>query len=85
MTEADITNNPALVQRAINAALTYRRTTKMGDYTLSFADDSGNKVYLWCLKKNADHGGPDLGLLYVPKGKTPKDGVWIAGCVLAAA
>src|SRR4029079_13554075 len=37
---------------------------------------------LWCLLKGNGHDGPDLGLLYVPKGKTLKDGLWIAGCVL---
>jgi hypothetical protein len=83
LTAADIQNNPVQVQQAINDALNYRRTTKMGDFTLTFTDDAGNKVYLWCLKANADHGGPDLALLYVPAGKTPADGVWIAGCVLA--
>lgn len=82
LTAADVANNPVQVQQAINDALNYRKNTKKGDFTLTYTDAAGNAVYLWCLKANADHGGPDLGLLYVPAGKTPADGVWIAGCVL---
>jgi hypothetical protein len=83
LTENDIKNNPRLVQQAIDDALTYRRVNMRGDFTLAYTDSAGNKVILWCLKPNAKHGGPDLGLLYVPNGKTNADGVWIAGCVLA--
>ena len=83
LTENDIKNNPRQVQQAIDDALTYRRVNMRGDFTLAYTDSAGNKVILWCLKANADHGGPDLGLLYVPNGKTNADGLWIAGCVLA--
>ena len=83
LTENDVKNNPRQVQQAIADALTYRRVNMGGDFTLSYSDKAGNKVLLWCLKANADHGGPDLGLLYVPNGKQVSDGVWIAGCVLA--
>lgn len=83
LTENDIKNNPRQVQQAINDALTYRRVNMRGDFTLSYTDSAGNKVILWCLKPNANHGGPDLGLLFVPNGKTNADGLWIAGCVLA--
>lgn len=83
LTADDVKNNAAQVAQAIDDALTFRRVNMRGDYPLSQTDDAGNKVFLWCLKANADHGGPDLGLLFVPKGKTPADGKWIAGCVLA--
>lgn len=80
LTDADVANNPAQVAQAIKDALALRAKR---DLTLTTSDKTGNAVYLWCLKKNADHGGPDLGLLYVPAGSAQKDGVWIAGCVLA--
>jgi hypothetical protein len=85
LTAADVTApaNAAKVAQAISDALDDRTNAPGGTLTLSYSDFAGNTVYLWCLKANADHGGPDLALLYVPTGKTPADGVWIAGCVLA--
>jgi hypothetical protein len=84
LTAADVTAaaNAAKVKQAISDALDDRTNAPGGTLTLSYSDFAGNTVYLWCLKANADHGGPDLGLLYVATGKTSADGVWIAGCVL---
>ncbi|MBV1854827.1 hypothetical protein [Catellatospora tritici] len=81
LTPKDLTDNAKAVADAIDAALKWRKDK--GDTILHTADLTGNEVFLWCLKKGNGHGGPDLALLYVPKGKAAKDGVWIAGCVLA--
>jgi hypothetical protein len=80
LTAKDLADNAQKVADAVDAALKWR--ADKGDTVLHRADLAGNEVYLWCLKAGNGHGGPDLGLLYVPKGKAAKDGVWIAGCVL---
>jgi hypothetical protein len=48
-------------------------------------DKAGNKADVWCLLERKDargqriHGGPDLALLYTPKGGK---GVWVGACTL---
>jgi hypothetical protein len=42
-------------------------------------DSKGNMIQVWCLEANKDHGGPDLGYLYTPKGGK---GVWVGACSL---
>ncbi|MFO0898922.1 MAG: hypothetical protein U0836_15970 [Pirellulales bacterium] len=42
-------------------------------------DSKGNMIEVWCLQANNDHGGPDLGYLYTPKGGKS---VWVGACSL---
>ena len=62
---------------------------KMGEtgyVTLSpYYDLQGNSIAVYCLEKNANHGGPDQAALYTPapvKG-VPQPGVWVGACTLA--
>lgn len=83
VTAADVTApaNKQALAKAVADGLQLRTTVP--NALLTWTDGAKNAVFLWCLAKNANHGGPDLGLLYVPVGKAPANGYWIAGCVLA--
>lgn len=57
----------------IKAAIKANPKIKNGDTTFP----NGDTLAVWCVDKNANHGGPALGYYFKPNGK---DGVWVGLC-----
>jgi hypothetical protein len=62
--------------KQLDAAI--KANARLEDGTKTYPN--GDTLEVWCVDKNANHGGPALGYYFTPKGK---DGVWVGLCKFA--